>query len=93
MLIHIATKNCYWEHSFTFLPSFLPYVCRNFTDVQISIWRQRMCALVYREINVITRQFLKRRSLSAVKGLGKLNFITEVGIVYLQKSWTKWDRY
>ena len=52
-----------------------------------------MCALVYREINVITRQSLKRRSLSAVKGLGKLNFITEVGIVYLQKSWTKWDRY
>jgi len=52
-----------------------------------------MCALVYREINVITRQSLKRRSLSAVKGLGKLNFITEVGIVYLQKPWTKWDIY
>jgi hypothetical protein len=52
-----------------------------------------MCALVYREINVITHQSAKRRSLSAVKRLEKPNFITEVGIVYLQKSWTKWDRY
>lgn len=51
-----------------------------------------MCALVYRKIKVISRQSLKRRPLSAVKGLGKLNFITELRIVYLQKSWTKWDR-
>jgi hypothetical protein len=51
-----------------------------------------MCALVYREIYVITRQSLKRRSLSAIKRL-KLNFITEVGIVCLQKSWSIWDSY
>jgi hypothetical protein len=51
-----------------------------------------MCALVYGEINVITRQSLKRRYLSGVEGL-TLNVITEVGIVCLQKSWSRCETY